>query len=80
MVGFFTILIIIFCLYIAIRNVRKQRQQRFKKIFKEIKCTCQACGNIWFYGKQEVKEISVQKLENCGNAMNNAGADMLCCS
>ena len=27
-----------------------------KKRVWEIKCTCRSCGNIWFYGKQEVKE------------------------
>jgi hypothetical protein len=40
---------------------------------KETKCTCSACGNIWFFGKQEV-------LENASKAMGNLGKDMMCCT
>ena len=43
-----------------------------KKI-KETKCTCKACDNIWFYGKQEV-------LENTGSTLENIGKSMMCCS
>ncbi len=43
------------------------------KDIKETKCTCSACGNIWYYGKQEAWE---QK----SNVMSNAGKSMMCCS
>lgn len=43
-----------------------------KKI-SETKCTCQACGNIWHYGKQE-------EFENTGKAMHNLGKSMMCCT
>lgn len=43
-----------------------------KKI-KETKCICSACGNEWFYGKQEA-------VKNFGNAMSNTGKSMMCCT
>lgn len=43
------------------------------KIVKETKCTCSACGNLWFYGKQE-------KLESTSAALDNLGKSMMCCS
>lgn len=50
-----------------------------KKI-KETKCTCSACGNVWYYGKQELLENRAKSIENCGSAMSNTGSDMMCCS
>ncbi|MFZ2226488.1 MAG: zinc ribbon domain-containing protein [Candidatus Moraniibacteriota bacterium] len=46
-------------------------KQKLKEI-KETRCTCNACGNTWFYGKQEV-------LESTGNVMSNCGKSMMCC-
>ena len=43
------------------------------KQIKETKATCQACGNVWFYGKQD-------QTENFGNAMSNCGKSLMCCS
>jgi len=43
-----------------------------KKIIQETKCTCSACGNIWYYGKQE-------KSEQTANALSNLGKGMMCC-
>lgn len=43
-----------------------------KKI-QETKCTCGACGNVWHFGKTD-------QLENVGNAMNNLGKSMSCCT
>lgn len=43
-----------------------------KKI-SETKCTCESCGNIWHYGKTE-------QMENLGNAMQQAGKSMMCCT
>lgn len=42
------------------------------KTIQETKCTCQACGNVWFYGKQDVTQ-------NSANAMGNLGKSMMCC-
>ncbi len=42
------------------------------KTVQETRCTCQACGNVWFYGKQDVKM-------NQANAMGNLGKSMMCC-
>ncbi|MBI2448247.1 hypothetical protein HYV44_01665 [Candidatus Microgenomates bacterium] len=43
------------------------------KIIKETKCSCSACGNIWFYGKQEAAQ-------SCGESMENCGKSASCCS
>lgn len=44
-----------------------------KKEISETKCTCQSCGNIWYYGKTD-------QFENLGNNMQNLGKSMMCCS
>ncbi len=56
----------------------KQQKSLIKRI-KETKCSCQACGNIWYYGKAEESEISTQNMQNCGNATSNLGNEMMCC-
>jgi hypothetical protein len=43
-----------------------------KKI-RETKCSCQACGTVWHYGKAEA-------LESAGAALQNAGKSMMCCT
>jgi len=43
-----------------------------KKRISETKNTCTACGNVWFYGKQETTEAA-------SNAMSNLGKSMMCC-
>ena len=42
------------------------------KQISETRCTCRACGHVWFYGKQEKKL-------NDANAMANLGKAMMCC-
>lgn len=44
-----------------------------KKVIAETKCTCKACGNVWYFGKTDT-------LTNAGNAMSNVGKSMMCCS
>jgi len=39
----------------------------------ETKCTCQACGHVWFYGKKEQREVSANKLHNVGKALMCCG-------
>lgn len=46
--------------------------RRGGKRIQETKCTCQACGHIWFYGKQEV-------LQQTSDALQNLSKAMLCC-
>ena len=43
------------------------------KTITETRCTCNACGKVWHYGKQE-------QLESAGAAMQNLGKSMTCCS
>jgi len=58
-----------------------------KIIIQETKCTCKACGNVWFYGKEEIAQNASNSmencgtgLENCGSGMQNTGKSMMCCS
>ncbi len=48
------------------------RKNAPKKI-TENRGTCQSCGNIWHYGKEE-------KWENASNAMHNVSKSMMCCT
>lgn len=49
------------------------RQKNNMKMIKETKCTCSACGNIWFYGKEEKVNLSSAQTANCGKTA-------MCCS
>lgn len=49
------------------------------KFVKETKCTCVACGNIWYYGKQELFQNKMDRNINAGAELSNAGKDMMCC-
>jgi hypothetical protein len=42
------------------------------KTIKETKCTCTACGKVWFFGMKDA-------VENASNALNNFNKQMLCC-
>ena len=39
---------------------------------RETKCTCKACSNVWFYGKEDVAKNKAAK-------MNQVGKAMMCC-
>ncbi|KKS12530.1 MAG: hypothetical protein UU67_C0051G0004 [Candidatus Daviesbacteria bacterium GW2011_GWB1_41_5] len=43
------------------------------KEVKETKCTCEACQNVWFYGKEEEKERKMNQIHNAGKAMACCG-------
>jgi hypothetical protein len=43
------------------------------RLIKETRCTCAACGNVWHYGKMD-------SLREAGNAMQDAGKAMMCCT
>jgi len=55
------------------------RGNKAQKMIRETKCTCQSCGNVWYYGKTEEREVSAQNMQNCGNATSNLGDSMMCC-
>ena len=46
---------------------------------KETKCTCKACGNIWYYGKQELRKAKKEKSDNWSSEMHNCSSDLMCC-
>lgn len=53
------------------------------KLVKEIhetKCTCKACGNIWYYGKKEERQECLTMCGNCSSTTSNCGTSMMCCS
>lgn len=54
------------------KNEKPVAKEPLKEI-KETKCTCEACGKTWFYGKADV-------VENTGKAMKNVSKGLLCCS
>ena len=43
------------------------------KEVRETKCTCEACGNVWFYGKEDEKEGKMNKIHNASRAMMCCG-------
>jgi len=49
------------------------------KLIRETQCTCAACGNVWYYGKQEELQNRADRMINAGNQMGNLGNDMMCC-
>ena len=54
------------------QRMYKDYKPKTKEI-RETKCTCQACGNTWYYGKQDEKEAKTNK-------MHNASKALMCCS
>lgn len=54
-------------------------QNQKKRTIKETKCTCQACGNIWYYGKEDSIKNVGEKMESFGNSLSNTSKDMMCC-
>lgn len=62
----------------AVKQTSRKKTAQVKQI-KETKCSCSACGNIWYYGKGEAMENFGEKMENFGKSMSNTGTDMMCC-
>jgi len=54
------------------KTENKENKQPKTKTIQETKCTCNACGKVWHYGKQD-------KLQNFGAAMGNLGKASACC-
>ena len=50
-----------------------------KRGIRETKCTCVACGNVWYYGKKELWNNRAERFENFGNKLDNTSSDMMCC-
>jgi len=61
------------------KDKESQKGGLMSRIIKETKCTCQACGNTWYYGKQELWNNRAERLKNVGKEMENAGSNMMCC-
>ncbi len=59
--------------FLTVKKSSGSQSPEKKKEIRETKCTCQACGNVWFYGKQD-------QLKSAGDAMSNCGKSMMCCS
>lgn len=49
------------------------------KVIVETKCTCKACGNVWYYDKRDEQMYKAEKLQEAGNNLSNAGKNMMCC-
>jgi hypothetical protein len=64
--------IIAFVIYLAVLSERTKKlrvkNKRLKKV-KETKCTCKACGNVWFYTGQEAFSIKMDKFGKFGKDM-----------
>lgn len=58
----------------------KQKIEQKPKQIKETKCTCNACGKVWYYGKEDVIQNFSDKMGSVGNSMSNAGKDLMCCT
>lgn len=69
---------VIFALIIKLAIGKKE--EKTVKSLEETKCTCQACGNVWYYGKQEYRENMGLRLINSANQDSNCASDLLCCS
>ncbi len=40
---------------------------------KETKCTCQACGNVWFYGSKEAFDAKMASVDKFNKTMLKVG-------
>ena len=76
-------IIIVFIIIFLVRVSRNKNSSQIlssgSKKIKETKCTCQACGNTWYYGKQELWANRAEKMQNFGKELEGAGSDMMCC-
>jgi len=50
----------------------KKTEEKAKEI-KETKCICEACENVWFYGKEEESERKMNQLHNASKVMACCG-------
>lgn len=51
----------------------KPKEQCGPVEIKETKCTCEACSNVWFYGKEDERERTLNQIHNAGKAMSCCG-------
>jgi hypothetical protein len=79
--NFLPALIILGIVFFIIQACKCRRRPEVSvKNIKETKCTCQICGNVWYYDKQEYLENKGQKMINSANQNSNCSSDLLCCS
>lgn|SRR5487761_631555 len=60
------------CSSCAFKTIKEEKNATPKNI-KEIKATCNACGKVWHYGKQD-------SWNQTASALSNAGKSMMCCT
>ncbi len=81
LLNLFPALIIIVLIFFIVKARRGERRQGVSvKHITETKCTCQVCGNVWYYDKQEYLENKGQRMINSANQSSNCSSDLLCCS
>ena len=54
-------------------QIADEKPKKKTRQVTETKSTCNACGNIWFYGKAD-------SMEQFSNASSNCGKGMMCCT
>ena len=67
-------------IFLIVKSVKGKRGKMAVKGITETKCTCLACGNIWYYGKGEYLQNIGQNMINSANRHGNAANDLLCCA
>ena len=55
------------------KHMGRINTQNEQKHIRETKCTCQSCGNVWYFGKTD-------ELQNAGKTLQNLGKSMSCCT
>ena len=50
-----------------------EKKENNSKEIKETKCVCEACGNIWFYGKLDENKEKANKIANASKALACCG-------
>src|SRR5271157_1047426 len=54
------------------KNSLQSTDEKPKEV-RETRCTCSACGNVWYYGKEEVQKNNAAKMHQVGKAMMCCG-------
>jgi len=72
------ILVVAIIIIYKLSNAKKNTSNTEKQI-KETRCTCQACGKVWYYGKQEFRKNKADHMANSSAEISNCGTDLMCC-
>jgi len=80
MAGPISVLVFIGIIVLLIKLGKGKMGKNAVRGLKETKCTCRACGNVWYYGKGEYLQNVGQSMINSANQHSNAANDLLCCA